>query len=212
MSDRLGVTGLFALQPSEVEQLLAEGITSAANITNFRFFANDFETRTEGVDLIVTWRPPQAGGHTTLDLALNVTSTEVVEFNPLTLDQQRIRELEEALPGLRWNATLHHELGRHSSDRRPLELLARLGYYDGWYDPFIPVDFGGAYLLDVEVGFPLPNGARLAIGARNALGETGDGNPTPTLLGNPHSTRAPFDVSGAYYYSRLQYRWGRGAG
>ena len=48
------------------------GITSAANITNFRFFANDFETRTEGVDLVVTWRPPQAGGHTTLDLALNV--------------------------------------------------------------------------------------------------------------------------------------------
>ena len=210
VSDRLGVTGLFALQPFEVEQLLAEGITSAANITNFRFFANDFETRTEGLDLVVTWRPPQAGGHTTLDLALNVTSTEVVDFNPLTLDRRRIRELEEALPGLRWNATLHHELGRHTSARRPVEVLARLGYYDGWHDPFIALDFGGAYLLDVEVGIPLPGGARLAIGARNALGETGDGNPAPTLLGNPHSTRAPFDVSGAYYYSRLQYRWGRG--
>ncbi|MCY3964617.1 MAG: TonB-dependent receptor [Acidobacteria bacterium] len=208
VSDRLGVTGLFELQPFEVEQLLAEGITSAGNITNFRFFANDFETRTEGVDLVVTWRPPQAGGHTTLDLALNVTSTEVVDFNPLTLDQQRIRELEEALPGVRWNATLHHELGRHTSTRRPVELLARLGYYDSWYDPFIPVDFGGVYLLDVEVGIPLPAGARLAIGARNALGETGDGNPTPMRLGNLYSTRSPFDVSGAYYYSRLQYRWG----
>ena len=109
---------------------------------------------------------------------------------------------------MRWNATLHHELGRHTSTRQPVELLARLGYYDGWYDPFIPVDFGGVYLLDVEVGVPLRDGARLAIGARNALSETGDGNPTPMRLGNLYSTRAPFDVSGAYYYARLQYRWG----
>ena len=210
VSGRLRVTGMFALQPFEVEQLLSEGITSAGNITNFRFFANDFETRTEGLDLVVTWRPPKAGGHTTLDLALNVTSTKVVDFNPLTLDEQRVRELEEALPGVRWNATLHHELGRHTSARRPVELLARLGYYDGWYDPFIPVDFGGVYLLDTEVGLPLPGGARLAIGARNALGETGKDNPTPMRLGNLYSTRTPFDVSGAYYYSRLQYRWGGG--
>ncbi len=55
---------------------------------------------------------------------------------------------------------------------------------------------------------PLPAGARLAIGARNALGAAGDGNPTPMMLGNLYSARAPFDVSGTYAYARLGYRWG----
>ena len=57
---RRRVTGLFALQPIEVENLLAEGTRSGPDITNFRFFANDFEARWETVDLAVAWRPPQA--------------------------------------------------------------------------------------------------------------------------------------------------------
>ena len=70
LRDRLGVTQLFALAPDEVDQLLAEGITSAANLANFRFFANDFETRTEGVDLVASWQPEAwaYGGSYLLDL------------------------------------------------------------------------------------------------------------------------------------------------
>jgi iron complex outermembrane receptor protein len=38
LRDRLAVTQNFALTPAEVQGLLAEGITSAASIANFRFF------------------------------------------------------------------------------------------------------------------------------------------------------------------------------
>lgn len=41
LSDRLGVTQLFSLTQQEIDDLIAEGITSAANLQNFRFFAND---------------------------------------------------------------------------------------------------------------------------------------------------------------------------
>lgn len=126
LKDRLGVTGLFALEPGEVAALLAEGITSAANLANFRFFANDFETRTQGMDVVASWRPAAWGGSTSLDLALNLTRTKIMAYNPATLDARRIRELRDALPGMRWNASIRHEMGR-------VRLLARLRYFDGWW-------------------------------------------------------------------------------
>ena len=203
LGDRLGVTQLFALDADEVDELLAEGITSAANLANFRFFANDFETRTEGVDLVASWQPPAWGGHTTLDLAVNLTRTEVVEHNPATLDARRIRELRDALPGLRWNASVHHEIGR-------VELLGRLGYFDGWWDPRDAWAYGGAYLFDLEAAVRIDDRTRFVIGGRNALDGTADRNPNPTVIGNVYSTRAPFDTNGGFYYARLQYRWGSG--
>ena len=204
LRDRLGVTQLFALAPDEVDQLLAEGITSAANLANFRFFANDFETRTEGVDLVASWQPPAWGEHTTLDFAINLTRTEVVEHNPATLDARRIRELRDALPGLRWNASVHHEIGR-------VELLGRIGYFDGWWDPRDAWAYGGAYLFDLEAAVRIDDRTRLVIGGRNALDGAADRNPNPTVIGNVYSTRAPFDTNGGFYYARLQYRWGSGS-
>ena len=203
LQDRLGVTQLFSLEADEVDQLLAEGITSAANLANFRFFANDFETRTEGVDLVASWRPEAWGGNTTLDFAVNLTRTEVVEHNPATLDARRIRELRDALPGLRWNVSARHEVGR-------VELLGRLGYFGGWWDPRDAWAYGGAHLFDLEAAIRLDASTRLVIGGRNALDAEADLNPNPTAIGNRYSTRAPFDVNGGFYYARLQYRWGGG--
>ena len=201
LRDRLGVTQLFALSPDEVDQLLAEGITSAANLANFRFFANDFKTRTEGVDLVASWRPPATRGRTTIDLAFNLTRTDVGDFNPQTLDARRIRELKDALPGVRWNATV-----RHTTER--VEWLGRASYFDGWWDPRDDWAYDGAVLVDVEAALRIGSHARLVIGSRNALDAEADRNPNPGRIGNVYSTRSPFDVNGAFYYARLQYRWG----
>ena len=48
LSNRLALTQSFVLNPEEVENLISEGVTSARNLQNFRFFTNDFETRTQG--------------------------------------------------------------------------------------------------------------------------------------------------------------------
>ena len=61
LADRLALTQLFALTAPEVDSLLAEGVTSARNLQNFRFFTNDFETRTQGLDLVATYAPPALG-------------------------------------------------------------------------------------------------------------------------------------------------------
>ena len=199
LEDRLGVTQLFALQPDEVDQLLAEGITSAANLANFRFFANDFKTRTEGVDLVAAWRPAALAGRTEIALAYNLTETEVVTWNPDLLDNRRIREIEEALPDTRWNLTVNHAVGR-------FDLLARLGWFDRWFDARDNWTYDGSTFVDLEAAMRLNASIRLTIGTRNALDNEAGRNPNPTAIGNIFSTRAPFDTNGAYYYVRFAYR------
>ena len=206
LKDRLGVTQLFALKPGEVNQLLAEGITGAANLANFRFFANDFRTRTEGVDLVAAWRPAALSGRTEISLAYNLTETEVVSWNPDLLDNRRIREIEKALPDTRWNLTVNHALG-------PFALLARLGWFDRWFDARDNWTYDGAAFVDLEAAMRLNASTRLSIGARNALDNEAGRNPNPAAIGNIFSSRAPFDTNGVHYYIRFEHRQGAfGAG
>ena len=198
LKDRLGVTQLFALRPEEVDQLLAEGIVSAANLANFRFFANDFRTRTQGLDLVAAWRPAAPGGRTEIALAWNLTETEVVSWNPDLLDNRRIREIEEALPDTRWNVTVNHAVGR-------FDFLARVGWFDRWFDARDNWTYDGSALVDLEAAMRLNASTRLTFGARNALDNEAGRNPNPTAIGNVFSSRAPFDTNGAYYYVRFEY-------
>ena len=58
---------------ADIKQLVAEGITSAENLQEFRFFTNEFETSTQGIDVILT--APLL--NEALSLAYNYTETEV---------------------------------------------------------------------------------------------------------------------------------------
>ena len=48
VSDRLTISRNYTLSPVEVETLLAEGFAEAGNLAVFRFFVNDFSTRSAG--------------------------------------------------------------------------------------------------------------------------------------------------------------------
>ncbi|MXW17207.1 MAG: TonB-dependent receptor, partial [Gemmatimonadetes bacterium] len=102
VSDRLALSRVFALTEAEAEQLISEGITSAKNLANFRFFTNEFDTRTQGVDVVASFVPGGSGGDAELSLAFNHTRTRVTEYNPDVLNETRIKQLEDALPGTRW--------------------------------------------------------------------------------------------------------------
>ena len=105
LSDRLALTQLFALHPSEVD------------------------------------------GRTTLGFLFNRTATTVTRFDADVLDDVRIRELQEAIPGTRWNVTVRQSAGRW-------RLLGRVSYYDGWFDSRDLYVYHGDSVLDVEAEYP----------------------------------------------------------
>jgi iron complex outermembrane receptor protein len=198
LTDRLGVTQLFSLTQSEIDQLIAEGITGAANLQNFRFFANDFDTETAGIDLVATY----SWTDTVLSFLFNHTETEVTKFNPETLDATRIQELQEALPETRFNVSVNHDF----TDR--FRGLARVSYYDDWFDSEDGQVYGGKNLLDLEAGFDVTKSIEFSIGGQNVLDETPDENPGARAgVGNQYSQFSPFGFNGAFYYGRIKFKF-----
>lgn len=200
VSDRISLTQPFNLTPDEQSQLVDEGIVSARNLQEFRFFTNDFSTRTQGLDVVATYAPASSAGGTALSLAFNRTQTRVTEFNPAKLNDTRIRQLEEGLPGTRWILTGKHALGR-------LSLLGRLSYYAGWFDSRDDVSYPGAHLVDLEAAWSISDALTLTAGGQNALNRYPAENPGATFSGNRYGPGTPFGSNGGFYYLRLGYRW-----
>ena len=200
VTQRISLTQDLRLTPSEVEQLLAEGITAAGNVRDFRFFTNDFDTRTQGVDVVATYEPEALGGATAFTLLFNHTDTKVTQFSPDVIDDRRIRELQEALPKTRWNLSANHAPGSW-------RFLARLNYYGGWYDSEDAQFYDGDATVDMEAAYSFGESANLVVGGQNVFNEFPDLNPTAALVGNPYSQYAPYGFNGAFFYVRMNYRW-----
>ena len=212
LSDRIALSQVFSLDPADAERLIAEGITSARNLANFRFFTNEFDTRTQGVDVVASFVPGGAAsaagagsaggaGDTEFSLAFNHTNTKVIRYNPQVLDEVRIRQLEDALPGTRWMASVRRTLGGVSS-------LARLSYYAGWFDARDARAYPGEYLVDLEASYLVTAAASVTVGAQNALNRYPQENPdAATVAGNRYSSQTPFGASGGFVYVKAGYRW-----
>ena len=179
----------------------------------FRFFLNDFSTRTQGLDLLWSY----AAGPTTLTAAWNHTVTDVGDLRTSVIDEFRVQTLEQGLPGTRWNVSARYDPG-------PWSLLGRVHWYGSYWDsedgrnahalghyptPWSYPAYSGKALADVELSIPLRSDATLAVGVQNLLNQYPDVNPfAADTVGNRYGQFSPFGFNGSYYYGRLTYRWG----
>ncbi len=213
VADRLTITRNYSLSDVEVATLLAEGFAEAGNLAVFRFFVNDFSTRTQGLDVVSTWTPLGIGGRTTFSGVFNFTDTEVTTFNPENIDADRIAALTLGLPRTRWNVGATHTENRWT-------LMARLHFYGSYWDredarnhlgaadSYLYPLYPGKPLVDVEVGFPF-NDITLSVGAQNIFNTYPDENPYAVDgVGNRYGQFGPFGFNGGYYYVRINYGWG----
>jgi len=201
VTDRLNLSQNYVLSDEDKERLIAEGITSAASIDNFRFFTNDFDTETKGIDVVATYPLDwESAGSTNLTLAFNTTSTEVTRAGS-TVDETRIKQIEEGVPETRWNFTANHSISDWT-------ILARLSYFDSWYDSEDGLSYDGDYIVDTEVAYQWNDSLRLMVGAQNLLDTYPQDNPgAASGVGNAYSQYSPFGFNGAYYYMRLRYEF-----
>ena len=200
LKDRLTLSQDFDLTDNLTEEQITElengEVPYVRNLANFRYFINDFETTTRGVDIILT--VPVGSGD--LVVAYNFTDTEVTKHNPETLSADRIKELQESLPRNRGSATLTQSI---SND---LSALGRLSYYSAWFDDDDGHTYGGEVVLDLEATYGLGNGLMVSVGGQNALNTYSDENPNaPGGVGNKYSQFSPFGYSGAFWYGKLRY-------
>ena len=195
---------------AQIQQLVTEGITSAGNLQEFRFFTNEFETSTQGFDAILT--APLLDG--ALSLAYNYTGTTVTKRNPDILDDTRVRLLEEGVPRHRGNVTLTQAI----SDS--LDVLGRVNYYGPWYENAVGAQtYSGAFLVDIEVSYALVENFSITVGVNNALNVEPDnitsaqGPDVPfdieefpaRIVGRPFGEYSPYGFGGAFWYTKVGY-------
>ncbi|MEO1594367.1 MAG: TonB-dependent receptor [Pseudomonadota bacterium] len=202
LEDRITPSQLFSindLSAQELQDLIDAGVTSAANLQNFRFFTNDFDTKTSGVDIVATTTLETDNSTTDLSFTYNRTKTEVDEFNPVTLDATRIRELETGLPESRWALSGTTNYGN-------FRFLVRGSFYDGWFDSEDNQDYGNAILFDAEVGYSIADHSTIVLGAQNIFDTYPEANPGAAAgVGNLYSQFSPFGFNGGFYYLRYKY-------
>jgi iron complex outermembrane recepter protein len=211
LEDRIALSSLIEIDRTDsaqlaiLDELNSSGVPGATTLTAFQFFTNDFETETQGVDVVATMPFSVLGGNSSLSLAFNWTDTELKEITALA-DETRKRQLEEQLPSFRGILTGTHAIG-------PWRFLTRMSYYDSYVVALdIGADASGTFdgeygdevLFDVEAAYTFANSYTLTIGAQDVFDNTPDQFPSPELnSGAIYPTGSPIGFNGGFWYARL---------
>jgi iron complex outermembrane receptor protein len=199
VDDRLNFSKDVNLSAADIAQLIADNVPGAGDMSKFRFYTNDFDTTTDGFDLVVSTSTDWMGGTTDWNLAYNQTNTSVTNRGR-TIDDEREKRIEEMTPDTRWNLSANHMMG----DWR---MLARISYYGDWYDSGEGFVYPGENVVDLELAYNINDNSSVMVGGNNVLDEAGDTLHNINSYGNLYSTQAPMGFSGAFWYAKYSYNF-----
>jgi len=181
----------------------ANGFTvNNADFADFRdlitagFFANDFDTKTTGLDIVGRVPVDLGAGSTSVSVAANYTKTKVT--NPGNLGATRLQALEEQLPNWKGNIMLNHTQGMWRG-------LVRVNYLGPWTDSGnggTPIS--GEVTIDAEVGAQVMDNVELIFGLANAFDNFPDENPGQLGIGQLYPEASPGGFNGGSYYVKAR--------
>jgi len=198
--DRFGTSQTFTPTAAERAQFVAMGVPGGEGITRVNFFQNDFDTRTRGVDVVVSYRTDLGAGGLTLTGAYNFNDTKVTG-GTLALDETNRVRFEEILPQHTANASAAYSVGA-------FELLGRVRYYGSWTDYSFNAtgdifqDFGAEVFVDLAATWRATDKLSLRAGAENIFDTYPDEAEFQASRGLIYSRNAPYDTDGGFYYIR----------
>ena len=205
------------------------GVPGASDLKSVSFYTNDFETTTQGFDIVATYNMDwNDAGSTVLTAAWNNTQTEVNDAGK-EVSRERLVELENYNPENRGIFTATHTVG-------DLRLLGRASFYGEWINAdggagsnggpsdTTYVSGGTSYnvrcqmnedhcydsqwIFDLEASYTFNQRYMVAVGANNILDEFGPKDPGNddggVGSGNTYETGNPWGFDGGFYYLRVR--------
>ena len=172
LDSRIVLSSQFAVTPADAARLVALGVPGANDIAQVRFFTNDVDTETQGIDLVATWQADWFLGSTSLQAALNHNRTDFARRG-LHVNAEAEHDVENGVPDTTAVVTVSHARGR-------LDLLLRARYY-GEYENALDASlttvqqFGREVMLDAELSWTFRDRYAVKLGAQNLL----DNYPDP---------------------------------
>ena len=211
ITDRITLGADISLTPEEIIELTNAGITGAGSLGTFKFYTNNFDTTTQGIDLIATYNLEWAQSNTDLIFSFNWTDTSLDDSEDFItsngevikiVDAQRQAQLEDLIPNIRFTLSATHYVDKW-------RITGRVNYFDSWSDPELTQnEYGDEYVVDIEAGYQFSDNLTLVLGAQNVFDEYSDkSNTADGFTGNTYPERSPFGFNGGIYYTRLKYEF-----
>ena len=204
VKDRIARGSERVLTDADRQTLINQGVTDASAFSQIRFYTNDFDTTTQGIDVIATYPVDMLGGHTNFSFAGNWTETKVDKFNPEVISGKRVIQLEKNLPRTRFTLSANHLQG-------PWTFLARLRYYSKFTE--FTTDDGSARnegdaraLVDIEGSYTFKDSLTLAAGAENVL-DTKPSRLSSNVSGLVYTETSPYGFNGGFFYFRALWNY-----
>jgi iron complex outermembrane receptor protein len=217
LEDRIWISSNFDVGPVERAQLIALGVPGADQLTTVRFFTNDMDTESTGIDLVAQYNVDWSAGNTLLSLAANYNETEVTRrtdrqtdpANPdpvYFLGDADVFRLENGSPDMRVNFTASHSWANSFN----ANLRANwYGDYQFTNDPGSRFqDMSGAVYWDVDFTWDANDSISITLGGNNIFDAAPDAQPSWwRCCGITAHADSAMDWQGPYYYLRAIFNW-----
>ncbi|WP_133408560.1 TonB-dependent receptor plug domain-containing protein [Parashewanella tropica] len=203
VDDRISQSDFKKLTDEQKVKLKNAGVPNVEGLTNVSFFSNDFDTTTQGIDLVANYSTNLMGGDTTFALAYNWNETKVDKFTSITGDF-KVKRLEEGLPK-------HRATFTWSQSWEDLSVFTRANYFGEYFAVHanslgLSKDASSAITLDVEANYNFTDAFALAVGAQNLLDKEAE-ETTTSALGAKYFETSPFGFNGGYWYVKGTYKF-----
>ena len=194
--------------------LVDANVAGAESIGGVFYFANAFDSKTTGFDIVsttpFTW---SSGAETTLIASVNYNQSEITSDASAFLNAEDRFDFENATPELRGVITANHREGQFG-------FTARANYYDSYKDgngtdatnpeqPAFIQEYGSEIMFDLEASYYLSDVWRFTIGGRNIFDEYPDEaektapGSNDYCCGRIYSSATIVPWQGGYYFFRL---------
>ncbi|WP_448548414.1 TonB-dependent receptor plug domain-containing protein [Thalassotalea fusca] len=214
VTDRVAQTDKLDITQADVNAL--QGIYPSPELLlggKVTFFANDFDTTTQGVDVVANYSMELMGGDTKFSLAYNYNSTEVDNPGKFTTGF-KVRRLEEGIPEHRATFTI-------AQSWDDVSMFVRANYFGEWFathadepDEFSSYGWsetvGSSYTIDAEVSYFVNENWTLSAGANNIFDEEAQElqkGGAYSVVGAKFYESGPFDYNGGFYYVKATYNF-----
>lgn len=209
VTGRLAQSSQISVNPADYAALEAAGVENPQLISAVTYYANDFDTTTQGIDLVATYDMDTFGGDSKLSLAYNWTDTQVDKFDPATTDPGKVTRLEDGIPAHRATLTFSQSWG-------DLSMFVRGNFFGEYYathaddtSPWGSETADSAVTFDLEASYVLTENFTISAGANNLFDQEAQKLKDGTLgaLGAVYYESGPFDYNGGFYYVQGKYEF-----
>ncbi|MCY4094318.1 MAG: TonB-dependent receptor [Gammaproteobacteria bacterium] len=201
VTDRIALSGLTTVTDEIKTALVEQGVPEAADFTSVRFFTNDFDTSTRGIDIVATQSMELGDGILDVLFSFNNTQTSVEDYRmgSTITGGDTIDNLERGAPETRYGISARYSLER-------VDLTARYNFYGSWYDDHSAAEFDGYGYVDLLGTLVVTDQISVSAGIENAF----DAYPDETIsFGNgrlyPRYSPAGYNGTLVYVSTKLSF-------